>query len=86
MSLKRRVRALERTVVRGDEDRCHECGGAPGDEIQFKVSFGGVEGPDKCPGCGRLLVIRLRFNHPEQDQLILRDGAAGPDDRDGGVA
>jgi predicted nucleic acid-binding Zn-ribbon protein len=64
LNLKGRLRALERTVVRVDEERCHACGGAPGDRIEFTLSFGEFDGPDKCPGCGRLLVVRLRFDDP----------------------
>ena len=66
MNLNRRLRALERVVVRPDDERCEACGYVPGSRLEFKVSFDDEadEGPDVCPQCGRPLIIRLSFDNP----------------------
>lgn len=68
MSLKRRVRALERVVGRTDDKRCEACGYDPGVRPEFKVSMHDepLDGPEVCPKCGRRLIIRLEFERPLQ--------------------
>ncbi len=64
MNLRRRLQALEQVVVQRADDRCEACGYGTGAEIEFVVAFADeeIDGPDVCPGCGRVLVLTLSFD------------------------
>ena len=69
MNLRRRLRALEQVVVQRADDRCEACGYGTGAEIEFVVAFTDeeIDGPDFCPTCGRVLVLRLTFDDPPEN-------------------
>ncbi len=66
MNLKRRLRALEQTVVPSDDYRCAACGYESVSALEFKVAFADEpdEGPDACSQCGRPMILRLEFDEP----------------------
>jgi hypothetical protein len=71
MSLQTRVRRLE--GIAGGR-RCGWCG-FDGDwsKVETKISLGSAPGPDNCPECGRVLVIRV----PGHFSKCREDGSSG---------
>ena len=62
-------RRLERIEKRqrddGRRNGCAECGeGVPGHTREYRVVFGGepIDGPERCPACGRQLVYSITFD------------------------
>ncbi len=60
-------------MVPSDEDGygCEACGYERESRLECKVSFADEsdDGPDVCPGCGWLLILRLSFDTRLRDDL-----------------
>jgi hypothetical protein len=65
MRVRLRLERLERERrAKAPRPGCRECGGGGGDgPPQIRVAWEGEEvGPERCPGCGRRLVVEIAFD------------------------